>query len=198
MKHEHHAHAQAAAGATKPAPAYTGIAPGTIYTCPMHPQIRQVGPGNAIALVTGHVLTSPALMTAALSLGLVGYGLSLVLFILSLRALGAARTGAYFATAPFIGAAFAFAVLREPLSASLLLGGVLMLIGVVLHVTEEHSHEHEHEALTHAHAHVHDEHHQHEHDFPWLADKAHAHEHTHPPIRHRHPHYPDLHHQHTH
>ena len=152
----------------------------------------------AIALLMGGVITSAALIAAALSLGLVGYGLSLVLFIFSLRALGAARTGAYFATAPFIGAAFAFAVLREPLTVSLLLGGVLMLIGVVLHVTEEHTHDHEHEALTHAHAHVHDEHHQHEHDFPWLADKAHAHEHTHPPIRHRHPHYPDLHHQHTH
>lgn len=152
----------------------------------------------AIALLTGSVVTSATLVAGALSLGLIGYGLSLVLFILSLRGLGAARTGAYFATAPFIGAAFAFAVLREPLTANLLLGGVLMLIGVVLHVTEEHSHEHEHEALTHAHAHVHDEHHQHEHDFPWPAGKAHAHEHTHPPIRHRHPHYPDLHHQHTH
>ena len=152
----------------------------------------------AIALLMGGVITSATLMPAALSLGLVGYGLSLVLFILSLRTLGAARTGAYFATAPFIGAAFAFAVLREPVTASLLVGGVLMLIGVALHVTEEHSHEHEHEALTHAHTHVHDEHHRHEHDFPWSADQAHAHEHAHLPIRHRHPHYPDLHHQHTH
>lgn len=152
----------------------------------------------AIALVTGSVLTSATLIAGALSLGLIGYGLSLVLFILSLRALGAARTGAYFATAPFIGAAFAFAILHESLTAHLLLGGALMLLGVVLHVTEEHSHEHEHESLTHTHAHMHDEHHQHEHDFRSPVGKAHTHEHTHPPIRHRHPHYPDLHHQHTH
>jgi drug/metabolite transporter (DMT)-like permease len=151
-----------------------------------------------LALLLGEAIPAAYLTLAALGLGLLGYGVSLVLFILSLRALGAARTGAYFASAPFIGAAFSFAVLGEPFTAALLLGGALMLVGVMLHVTERHEHEHEHEALTHTHAHVHDDHHQHEHDSPWPAGKAHTHEHSHPAMRHRHPHYPDLHHQHTH
>jgi hypothetical protein len=131
-------------------------------------------------------------------IGLLGYGVSLVLFVLALRGLGSARAGAYFSTAPFLGAAIALMVLREPTPPGLWLSSLLMAAGVALHLTERHAHEHRHEALTHAHPHVHDAHHQHEHDFPWDGTEPHAHEHRHGTLTHEHPHYPDLHHRHGH
>ena len=133
----------------------------------------------------------------ALAVGFLGYGVSLVLFVLALRELGAARTGAYFSCAPFFGAIIGALLLREPLGASFAVGAILMLLGVWLHVRERHEHEHTHEALMHEHRHVHDEHHRHGHP-DGTADKPHSHLHRHEVLTHRHPHYPDIHHQHTH
>ena len=129
-------------------------------------------------------------------LGLVGYGASLVLFVVALRELGAARTSAYFATGPFVGAVAGVALLGEPLTLVLVGAGLLMLVGVWLHVSETHSHEHDHEELEHEHFHAHDEHHQH-HDTE-LAVGSHSHLHRHERLRHRHPHFPDAHHSHDH
>jgi drug/metabolite transporter (DMT)-like permease len=130
--------------------------------------------------------------------GLLGYGASLVLFILALRELGTARTGAYFSLAPFIGAAVAIVLLGEPLTPALGVAAALMGAGVWLHLTERHDHDHRHEPMTHSHSHVHDEHHQHVHA-PGVPDgEPHTHEHVHEALVHRHPHYPDLHHRHRH
>jgi drug/metabolite transporter (DMT)-like permease len=135
---------------------------------------------------------------AAGVLGFFGYGVSLVLFVLALRELGAARTGAYFATAPFIGVATAFAFLGERPDAAFFIAFPLMVFGVWLHVTERHSHLHAHEHLIHDHPHRHDAHHRHEHAFPWDGAEPHRHEHVHEPMVHSHPHFPDLHHRHEH
>ena len=135
---------------------------------------------------------------AAALVGFFGYGLSLVLFIVALRGLGAGRTGAYFATAPFIGAAFALATATDALTLPLTLAGVLMAFGVGLHLTERHEHWHEHEALEHEHPHVHDEHHRHAHDAGWDGREPHTHRHAHAPLAHAHPHFPDVHHRHGH
>ena len=141
----------------------------------------------------------PLTMVLAVGLlGLVSYGISLVLFVLALRALGAARTGAYFSTAPFVGAVLAMPLLGEPLTVMLTIAAALMGLGVYLHLTERHEHWHEHEALTHTHAHMHDEHHQHAHGPDAPVGEPHAHLHTHAPLRHKHPHFPDLHHRHGH
>jgi drug/metabolite transporter (DMT)-like permease len=134
-------------------------------------------------------------ITAA-TIGLVGYGLSLALFVVALRDLGAARTGAYFSTAPFVGVALAVAVLGESPSLLLWPAAALMLAGVWLHLTERHEHEHLHEPMEHEHAHIHDEHHRHDHAFAWDGKEPHAHRHRHAHLVHRHPHYPDLHHRH--
>jgi drug/metabolite transporter (DMT)-like permease len=131
-------------------------------------------------------------------LGFAGYGVSLVLFVLALRDLGAARTGAYFSTAPFAGALLAIPLLGEPLTLALGIASALMGLGVWLHLTERHDHWHEHEPLTHSHAHVHDEHHQHAHSSDDPAGEPHVHPHTHTALRHKHPHFPDLHHRHGH
>jgi drug/metabolite transporter (DMT)-like permease len=152
----------------------------------------------ALALVLGARLPPPVLTAAAMALGLVGYGVSLVLFVVALRGLGSARAGAYFSVAPFVGSAIAIALFGEPVSWAFWLAAALMASGVSLHLTEVHEHEHVHEALTHAHAHRHDTHHQHAHNFDWDGREPHTHEHAHEPLVHRHPHYPDVHHRHEH
>jgi drug/metabolite transporter (DMT)-like permease len=151
-----------------------------------------------IALVMGNRLPNAWTVLAAGLLGFVGYGLSLVLFVHALRYLGTARTGAYFSTAPFVGAAVSLLLFSEQPGPRFWLAGALMALGVWLHVRERHEHTHGHEALTHDHRHRHDEHHQHTHDVPWTSDDAHAHPHRHEPLVHSHPHYPDAHHRHRH
>jgi drug/metabolite transporter (DMT)-like permease len=151
-----------------------------------------------LALAHGARLPGPAALAGAALVGFFGYGVSLVLFVLALRHLGTARTGAYFSTAPFLGASLALVVFREPVSLQLALAAALMAAGVWLHLTEQHDHEHVHEALEHEHRHVHDAHHQHEHAPGDPPGEPHAHRHRHAPLRHAHPHYPDLHHRHGH
>jgi drug/metabolite transporter (DMT)-like permease len=155
------------------------------------------GMSTALAFASGAALPAPTLVLEAGLLGFVGYGLSLTLFVVALRGLGTARTGAYFSLAPFIGAAFAVA-LGAPLTVPLAIAGALMGIGVWLHLSEHHEHVHAHEPMTHAHPHVHDEHHRHRHAPGQDGDEPHSHEHVHEPMRHAHPHYPDVHHRHEH
>ena len=154
----------------------------------------------ALALALGAPLPAAGGWIGAGVLGFLGYGVSLVLFIVALRNLGTARTGAYFSVAPFFGAVLAIAMLGERPGAAFWLAAGLMALGVWLHLSERHVHEHVHEPLEHAHQHVHDAHHQHAHDFPWDGREphAHAHPHRHERMVHSHPHYPDLHHRHTH
>lgn len=131
-------------------------------------------------------------------LGFLGYGLSLVLFVLALRHLGTARTGAYFSTAPFLGAAVSIVLLNEPTSIQFWLAAICMAVGVWLHLTETHDHTHTHDPIEHSHPHRHDSHHQHEHQFDWDENEPHTHKHQHTSMTHKHPHYPDIHHRHKH
>ena len=149
-----------------------------------------------LALLFGAAVPSMTAIGGAAVVGFLGVGISLVLFMLALRHLGAARTGAYFSLAPFIGAVIAVALLGEPVTAQLVAAGLLMGAGLWLHLAERHEHEHEHEPMEHEHVHVHDAHHQHGHDGP--VTEPHSHWHRHAPLRHAHAHYPDLHHQHGH
>ena len=152
----------------------------------------------SLALFQGAALPTTGLLAAAAALGLFGYGISLVLFVVALRNLGTARTGAYFSVAPFFGAALALLVLRESPSAAFWIAAALMALGVWLHLTERHEHEHVHEPMEHTHPHVHDEHHDHGHGFSWEGNEPHTHPHRHRKLTHSHPHYPDLHHRHDH
>jgi drug/metabolite transporter (DMT)-like permease len=151
----------------------------------------------ALALQYDAHLPAGTLLLRAGLLGFVGYGLSLTLFVLALRILGTARTGAYFSLAPFIGAALAVA-LGAPLTPTLIVAGFFMGAGVWLHLTENHAHLHRHLPCVHEHSHVHDTHHQHDHDSDWNGQEPHTHTHIHKPIAHAHPHHPDVHHRHHH
>jgi drug/metabolite transporter (DMT)-like permease len=152
----------------------------------------------AIALVAGAPAPALGAVISVALVGLLGYGVSLVLFVRALRELGAARTGAYFSAAPFIGALVAITVLRDPIRLGVVAGGALMVAGLWLHLTEHHEHEHEHERFAHDHLHHHDDHHHHPHDSAVAAGEPHSHPHVHAPLRHAHPHYPDIHHRHSH
>jgi drug/metabolite transporter (DMT)-like permease len=157
------------------------------------------GPINiGLALMQGAALPTPTAGAAAAVVGFVGYGVSLALFVIALRHLGTARTGAYFSTAPFVGAACAIPLLGEPLSAQLIAAGLLMGAGVWLHLSEHHEHEHVHQFLAHSHRHVHDRHHRHTHAPDDPLGEPHSHHHVHAPLRHSHAHAPDSHHRHGH
>ena len=150
----------------------------------------------ALASSQGAELPSTSLLLCAGLIGFLGYGVSLTLFVLALRHLGAARTSAYFSTAPFIGGLLAVGLFGEPVTPRLLAAALLMATGVYLHLIERHDHEHVHEEMVHEHAHVHDEHHQHAHGADDPPGEPHTHVHRHSRLVHRHPHYPDLHHRH--
>lgn len=152
----------------------------------------------ALALSLGAAVPGPLAIAGAAALGFFGYGLSLVLFVLALRHLGTARTGAYYSVAPFVGAVLAVLLLDEPLTLRLAAAALLMAIGVWLHLTERHEHDHLHDPLEHEHAHRHDAHHQHAHAPGDAPGEPHAHPHRHAALKHRHAHYPDIHHRHPH
>ena len=151
---------------------------------------------TTIALSLGSVLPSVLTTLAAATVGLLSYGVSLMLFVIALRHLGTARTGAYFSTAPFAGTLIAVVGLGEPVTTQLLIAGALMALGVWLHVSERHEHMHEHQLLEHEHDHTHDDHHQHAHAVEVAPGIKHSHAHRHETMAHTHAHYPDAHHQH--
>ena len=137
-------------------------------------------------------------LVGSLFVGLLGYGISLMLYVRAMRDLGAARTGAYFSLAPFAGAILAVTIFGEAVGWQLLVAGGLMAIGVYVHLIERHAHEHRHEVLDHDHAHVHDSHHQHSHGPGDPPGEPHVHAHRHEALVHSHDHYPDIHHRHGH
>lgn len=143
--------------------------------------------------------TVPALSTVvgAMVVGLFAYGVSLALFVVGLRHLGTARTGAYFSVAPFFGALLAL-FMGEPVTLPLLIAGALMALGTWLHLTERHEHPHTHIETAHDHEHIHDEHHQHDHELPVTPNIKHRHLHQHATLVHTHSHSPDMHHLHIH
>ena len=152
----------------------------------------------ALALILGAAWPKAATVALAMLTGFAGYGVSLVLFVVALRNLGTARTGAYFSVAPLFGVTLSWLLWPEMPPLLFWVAAALMTLGVWLHIRERHEHPHTHAPLDHTHRHRHDAHHQHEHDFAWDGDEPHTHPHSHAPITHAHAHFPDIHHRHTH
>jgi drug/metabolite transporter (DMT)-like permease len=151
----------------------------------------------AAALAVGEAWPRWPAALVLLGCGATGYGLSLRLYLLAQRRIGAGRTGSVFALAPFVGAALGFALGDRGAGAGTAAAAALFALGVYLHVTERHAHPHVHEPLEHEHLHRHpDEHHDHEHDPPFVGEHAHPHRHGH--LAHAHEHAPDAHHGHAH
>ena len=155
------------------------------------------GATAVLAVLMGHAAPTIFAACGLLAVGATGYGFSLRFYLLAQRTFGAARTGSVFAFAPFIGALGALALGERDLGLAGIAAGLLMLAGVLLHLSESHIHRHRHPALMHEHAHTHDDgHHMHPHD-P-VPSGPHSHLHPHAPVTHTHEHLPDAHHQHDH
>jgi drug/metabolite transporter (DMT)-like permease len=151
----------------------------------------------ALALTLSQSFPKSLEVVGLLACGAIGYGVSLRLYLLAQRRVGAGRTGSIFALAPFIGAAVAWAMGERAVGVTTMAAALLFGLGVYLHLTERHGHGHLHEPVEHEHAHRHDDgHHEHRHD-PIIAGE-HSHPHRHARLRHDHPHGPDAHHQHRH
>ncbi len=148
-----------------------------------------------IAMAAQAPIPGISLVLAAMLLGFFCYGVSMVLFVRALRDLGAARTGAYYSIAPFIGAGLSFLIFAEFPDAQLLAAFGLMAMGTVILATERHTHRHHHIPIEHEHLHHHPEpHHVHGHEGEFEGN--HTHPHVHEPLDHEHPHTPDIHHRH--
>ena len=150
------------------------------------------------ALAVGEALPGTGATLALLACGATGYGLSLRLYLLAQRRIGAARTGSIFAVAPFVGATLAWILGDRSLGPGWTLASAgLFVAGVALHATERHRHRHAHPDVEHDHAHRHDDgHHEHAHDPPFVGEHAHLHRHAY--VEHEHDHAPDVHHEHEH
>ncbi len=168
--------------------------------------IKGIGSGLgalSVALLLGAWEFTVLFGVFALLLGFVAYGLSIFFYIYAQRDLGAARTSAYYAAAPFVGVLASWLFLKEPLTMNFAIALLVMLLGTYFAVTEDHVHQHEHVALYHDHAHTHDDlhhdhDHTHQHEGQIATGKAHRHGHAHKPVVHKHAHWPDLHHTHAH
>lgn len=159
--------------------------------------------GAGLGMLTLAALTSQhwpsfTILLATFLLGLVSYGVSLVLDMRALRLLGAAREAGFFATAPFIGAVLAVPVLGERWDIQDATATGLMMAGVALLLRGRHAHAHRHEEVKHDHSHQHEDHHDHVHDGGPVLQEPHAHVHWHLPLTHDHPHLSELHHRHDH
>lgn len=144
-----------------------------------------------LGLFLGQQLPSLITMLSILLLGFISYGLSTMLFIYSMRGLGAARTSALYGTAPLAGVLLSILIFRDPITLLFGVATVLMVAGALLLANEEHAHFHIHMPVVHEHRHSHDEFHAHD-----EVEIAHSHEHEHPRTEHEHGHMPDIHHRH--
>lgn len=147
-----------------------------------------------LAWALGNPFPSLTPILGTMFLGFFSYGLSTMLFIRSMRGLGAARTSALYGTAPLAGVLLSIFMFGEFPSFFFIIAAILMVGGALLLINESHSHSHVHTAIFHEHSHSHDDL-MHGHDD---SKGVHSHEHEHPAVEHEHDHMPDIHHRHRH
>jgi drug/metabolite transporter (DMT)-like permease len=144
-----------------------------------------------LGLFLGQQLPALRSILGILLLGFISYGLSTMLFIYSMRGLGASRTSALYGTAPLAGVILSIIIFQDPITWSFMVAAILMVAGALLLSSEEHAHFHIHQPIVHDHRHIHDEIHNHD-----TVRVTHSHEHEHPRTEHEHGHMPDIHHRH--
>jgi drug/metabolite transporter (DMT)-like permease len=143
-------------------------------------------------------LPGAATVLAALGLGAISYGGSIVLYIMAAQGIGATRGQILFSSAPFFGLAFSFVLLAEKPAWIQLAAAAILIASIVLMRRTRHTHMHTHEDAVHVHLHRHDDlHHAHAHKNEPTSE-SHVHAHHHEQVTHEHPHVSDLHHRHDH
>jgi len=162
--------------------------------------LKGIGSGTGaliVAAIANELSLSTLFIIPALLLGFFAYGLSIFFYVKAQRTLGAARTSAYYAVAPFIGVILSFIFFNEAISLSFIFAILIIIVGTYFAVSEDHEHDHTHIEISHEHRHHHeDSHHNHHHETQ--AEKEHAHSHVHEKMLHKHAHTPDIHHHHIH
>lgn len=145
-----------------------------------------------LGLWLGQQLPALTSILGILLLGFISYGLSTMLFIYSMRGLGASRTSALYGTAPLAGVILSIIIFHDPITLPFVVAAILMVAGALLLAKEEHAHFHIHMPVVHEHIHSHED------DFHAHSDEniTHSHEHEHPRTEHEHGHMPDIHHRH--
>ncbi len=150
-----------------------------------------------IGLFLSPLQATPWTMLAALGVGTVAYGFSIVLYITSAQHLGAIRSQLVFSSAPFWGVLLSIVFLGERLYLLQAAAILIFSASIFILLREQHQHRHEHTAINHDHLHNHEDgHHLHTHPDKGIGRHSHPHEHT--PLSHSHLHWPDLHHRHDH
>ena len=144
-----------------------------------------------LGLFLGEQLPTIPSILSILLLGFISYGLSTMLFIYSMRGLGASRTSALYGTAPMAGVLLSILIFHDPITWAFVAAATLMVAGALLLAYEEHAHFHIHMPIVHEHRHNHDEFHAHD-----DTEVVHSHQHEHPRTEHKHGHMPDIHHRH--
>ena len=136
-----------------------------------------------ISLIKKETFPGFGYIAIALALGFVAYGLSIFMYVRAQNVLGAAKTSAYYAVNPLIGALLAFLFLSESLSWMYVIALIVMVIGSALVVVDtlirQHDHEHQH-TFTHTHGgstHTHTVRHSHVHKH-YLTEEKHRHRHS--------------------
>lgn len=89
-----------------------------------------------VALIIGEHLPALISMLAVLLLGFISYGLSINFYIKAQKDLGAAKTSAYYAIAPFLGVAFSMILLHERPGIQFYVGLVIMVIATILMIED--------------------------------------------------------------
>ena len=129
------------------------------------------GGSFVIALMIGETLPEPYYAFLVMLLGFVSYGLSIFLYIRAQRSLGAAKTSAYYAVAPFVGAFLSFVLIGEKLTWVYFAALLIMMAGTVFVVIDtiarshvhlhQHTFTHMHDGIVHTHTIVHTHGHEH-------------------------------------
>jgi len=143
-----------------------------------------------IAFALGEKTNNIPYIITALILGFFAYGLGISFYIYAQRDLGAARTSAYYAIAPFIGVGLSLIIFIAIPTFSFIIALVIMIIGTYFASTEEHNHNYRHIVITHEHSHIHKE--------TIIGKHNHNHTHTHEEYTHSHKHTQDIHRSHAH
>lgn len=159
--------------------------------------------GGAVNVTLGIVffnvtdlLQSQTVMT--IFLGMISYGISIVLYVSASQIVGATRGQILFSTSPLWGIIGATVLLAEPINWTTIMSFVLLSIGIILSNVRGHSHTHKHLRVQHIHLHSHiEDHHFHKHR-NIAKEASHIHIHSHQLLYHEHDHFPDLHHRHDH
>jgi len=129
--------------------------------------IKGLGSGTGsliLAIIFGSLSGNAAYIPAALLLGFFAYGLSIFFYVKAQRELGAARTSAFYAGAPFVGVLLSWIVLRETISYTFLLAFVMMLAGSAFLISEKRAYWHIHDHSIHRHSYTADPRHRSTHD----------------------------------